>query len=97
MTQGNTSELAKHLYEVERLPVGEIARRLNITPGGVSNALRRAGIPSANPKRPRAAVRPPKEKRREPDPHGTPRDPCSFCGVRPEHHAEFGCKRWRRL
>ena len=23
------------------------------------------------------------------------RDPCTFCGVRADKHAEFGCKRWR--
>jgi hypothetical protein len=25
------------------------------------------------------------------------RDPCTFCGVRADHHEQFGCKRWRLM
>lgn len=88
-----TAERARELHE-QGVPGAEIARRLGITPGAVSNALRRAGIESSRPAPPRRRVNP-IDPRQMPDPQALPRDPCFACGVPGDRHAEHGCKRWR--
>lgn len=81
------------LTEKKGLSVNQIARQMNMTPGGVRNALTRAQSASA----PRASRVSPavQSPRNITGLEVVSRDPCVGCGVRADHHAEFGCKRWR--
>ena len=90
----NTAERVRHLFMVKHMTVADIARTLKLTPGAVSNALRRAGVPPSTKPRPRNYVQRPTIERQERDPDSLPRDPCFNCGVRREIHDQYGCKRW---
>lgn len=89
-----TQEAVRWLVEEKGLSDQEVAQRLNITVGYVSDIMR--PIRKANTG-PRHIVR-----LRETAPNDVAgrivnREPCFACGVRRDVHDTMGCKRWRAL
>lgn len=94
----STAEAARWLHVEKGLSNQEIAQQMNMTASAVANALRRAGV-LPQLQRSGAYVTGAGTRTGEaPKPILIDaRDPCGFCGVRADVHAEFGCKRWRAL
>lgn len=96
---GNRDEAIRWMHAEKGYSVNEIARRLDLAPGSVSNALRRLfPQPKASPRYSDAGVAlqhaPRLNQRAEPI-HALDRSPCFNCGVRRDRHADFGCRKWR--
>ena len=80
------AEAIRWYHQEKGLRPSDIARRMNLDLQVVHGALRRLGVTVAE--RQAKAHTGPKTF-----PEPVNRDACTFCGVRPEHHEQHGCRR----